>query len=79
MQRDRNSVQIVIEQVCVSVWSKAVAAGAIVLARDLDNPGLATSHASRAKQSAASMDGLRRGAEPRRGRLAVVQRMGDRA
>ena len=55
--------------------SQALAAALLVLAADLDNPGLGTSHASLAKQLVFVLDTLRRSAAPKRGRLAVVQQM----
>jgi hypothetical protein len=62
------------------IGSRTLAAAAIVLARDLDNPGVATSHPALAKQLASLLDTLKREAAPRRGRLQVCRRCptGDR-
>ena len=57
------------------VSSQALAAVALVLACDLDNAGLGTSHAALARQLAAVLETLRKSAAPKRGRLAVVQQM----
>jgi hypothetical protein len=63
----------------VPAGSNALAAAALVLARDLDDRRLATSHASMARVLGQLMATLRREAAPKRGRLAAVQDMSTRA
>jgi hypothetical protein len=59
---------------------QALAAGAVAMGRILDNPRWVTTQPSAAKQLASLMAVLHRAAGPqRRGRLAVVQQMTDRA
>jgi hypothetical protein len=51
---------------------------AVRLARDLDNPKLAVSHASLARQLSAVMDSLRAASSARQSRLATVAQMSQR-
>lgn len=54
-----------------------IVAGCLVLAADLDNPKLATSHASLYKQLALALGKLKQASHSTRGRLASVAAMSD--
>jgi hypothetical protein len=58
---------------------RALAAGAVAMARILDDPRQVTTQPSAAKQLASLLDTLRRSVAPRPGRLQLVQQMTDRA
>jgi hypothetical protein len=57
---------------------QALAAGAVAMARILDNPLWVTTQPSAVRQLASVLALLHREAAPRRGRLALVQQMIER-
>ena len=58
---------------------RSLAAGAVAMARILDDPRQVTTQPSAAKQLTSLLEVLRREAAPRPGRLRAVQAMTDRA
>jgi hypothetical protein len=54
---------------------QAFAAAAVAMARILDHPGAVTTQPAACRQLMSVMDALRKSVEPKRGRLAAVQKM----